>query len=72
MKLSAQITLYISIAFALLCVAYALYGWVQVGGMPAGQERDDARGFVYFWLFLGAIGIASAWISRRMMRGEER
>jgi hypothetical protein len=39
--------------------------------MPAGQERDDADGFVFFWMFLGAIGVASAWVSWRMMRGAE-
>jgi hypothetical protein len=72
MKLSAQLTLYMSIAFGLLCLGYAAYGWVELGGMPAGQERDDARGFVYFWLFLGAIGAVSAWVSWKMARAEER
>ena len=72
MRLSAQITLYISLAFALLCFGYAVYGGYQLGAMPGGQERDDAHGYVYFWLFLGAIGAVTAWISWRMMRGEER
>ena len=71
MRLSAQITLYISIAFALLCLGYAAYGWFELGAMPAGQEREDARGFVYFWLLLGGIGVASAWVSWRMTRSEE-
>ena len=72
MRLSAQLTLYISIAFALLCFGYAAYGWYQVGAMPVGQEREDARGFVYYWLFLGAIGAAMAWVSWWMMRGDGR
>ena len=68
MKLSAQLTFWFSIAFAVLCLGYAAYGWHQLGAMPAGQERDDANGFVYFWAFMGAIGVASAWFSWRMMR----
>jgi hypothetical protein len=72
MKLSAQMTLYASIVFALLCLGYAAYGWIQLGAMPAGQERDDAHGFVYFWGFLGLIGAGSAWISWKMVRAAER
>jgi len=72
MKLSAQLTLYMSITFALLCIGYAAYGWHEIGAMPMGQEREDARGFVYFWLFLGAVAVASAWFAWRMTRGEER
>jgi hypothetical protein len=72
MKLSIQITLYVSVAFALLCLGYAAYGWHEIASMPTGQERDDARGFVFFWLFLGAIGLASAWYAWRLTRDEAR
>jgi hypothetical protein len=71
MKLSAQLTLYISLAFALLCLGYAGYGWHEIGAMPVGEERDDARGFVFFWLFLGAIGVASAWYAWRLTRSAD-
>ena len=26
--------------------------------MPAGTEYDDARGFIGFWMFMGAIALA--------------
>ena len=68
MKLSAFLTLWMSLAFALLCVAYAGYGWVGIDAMPAGAERNDAHGFVLFWLFLGAVGLACAGVSWRMTR----
>ena len=71
MKLSAQLTLFMSAAFALLCIGYAGYGWYQTGAMPSGQERDDARGFVFFWLFLGAVGVASAWYSWRLAQRDD-
>ena len=72
MKLSAQMTLYASLLFALLCLGYAAYGWMQLGSMALGRERDDAHGFVYFWAFLGLIGAVSAWISWKIARAEER
>ena len=71
MKLSAQLTLYMSLAFALLCIGYGVYGWHELGAMPAGQDRDDAHGYVFFWLFLAAVGVGAAWISWRMMRQAE-
>ena len=69
MKLSAQLTLVMSIVFAALCLGYVGYGWWESSAMPEGQARDDARGFVYFWLFLGAVGVASAIVSWLMARG---
>lgn len=71
MKLSAQLTLYIAIGFALLCLAYAGYGWHELGTVPDGQAHDDARGYVFFWLFLGVVGAASAWICWRMTRMQD-
>ncbi len=72
MKLSLQLTLYVSIAFAMLCLAYAAFGLHEMGAMPLGQERDDARGFAYFWMFLGGVGLAVAFVSWRMLRQGER
>ncbi|MFO1304469.1 MAG: hypothetical protein U1F54_12095 [Burkholderiales bacterium] len=71
MKVSAQITFAMSVAFALLCLGYGAYGWHELAGMPPGPERDDAHGYVFFWGFLGAIGAISAAISWRMMRARE-
>lgn len=72
MKVSAQITLAMSVVFAVLSLGYGAYGWHELGGMPPGPERDDAHGYIFFWAFLGAIGIVSAWIAWRMMRtGDE-
>lgn len=72
MKLSAQITFVMSVAFAVLCLGYGAFGWHELAGVSPGPERDDARGYVYFWAFLGAIGVVSAVVSWRMMRGEDR
>ena len=72
MKLSLTLTFAIAIAFTALCLAYAGYGWWELGAMPAGQARDDARGFALFWAFLGAIGLVSAYVAWRLTRGEQK
>lgn len=63
--------LVIATMFAALCLGYAFYGWYALSGMPPGQDYDDARGFVWFWAFLGAVGAVSAYISWRMARSDE-
>lgn len=71
MKLSASITLWLSLVFALICLGYAVYGWIEIGSMPNGTARDDAQGFVYFYVFLGTIGLVLAAVSWWMVRTDE-
>ena len=68
MRFSATLTLWMAVAFAALCLGYGIYGWTEIGGMPPGQERDDTRGFVMYWLFLGAVGVGGALVSWWMRR----
>jgi len=68
MKLSATLTLWLSVVFAALCLGYGLYGWIEQWSMPLGQERDDARGFALYFMFLGCVGVAGAIVSWRMTR----
>jgi len=68
MKLSLQMTMAMSLAFAALCLGYGIYGLFELVDMPAGPAYDDARGFVGFWMFLGAVALASAFAAWRMTR----
>lgn len=72
MKLSATMTMWLAIVFAGLCLAYGIHGMMEQAGMPAGQEREDARGFAFYFLFLGAVGVAGAFISWWMAREVDR
>jgi hypothetical protein len=72
MKLSAVFTLWMSVAFTLVCGGYGVYGVMQIASMPQGAERDDAIGFACFWLFLGVIGLTMGIVSWRMTKMEER
>ena len=72
MKLSAQLTLWLSVVFGVLCLGYGIYGWTEHLNMPTGQEREDARGFAFYFMFLGMVGVAGAIISWIMVRMPER
>lgn len=69
MKLSAQLVLWLSLAFAAVCIAYAGFGFssIDVGADP--QVAADSRGYAWFWLFLGGIGLAMAVVSWLMAKG---
>jgi hypothetical protein len=72
MKLSLQMTMAMALAFATLCIGYAVYGLFELRAMPPGVEYDDARGFIGFWMFMGAIALACAFVSWRMTRRGDR
>jgi hypothetical protein len=69
MKLSAQMTFWMSLVFATFCIVYAVDGYLSLQDMAAGAERDDANGYVWFWLFMGAIGLLGAGVSWLMIKG---
>jgi hypothetical protein len=69
MKISAQFTLWSSLVFAIVCLSIGFDGLWSADAVADQAVRPDARGFAYFWLFLGAIALACAlaswWIVRR-------
>ena len=68
MKISAQMTMLIAVVFALVCFGVAITGWSSLGDMTDAAQIADAKGFAWFWAFLGAIGVVfgavSLWIAR--------
>lgn len=69
MRISAQLALGMAIIFAVVCFGVAYDGFTQLDAMTDANDRSDARGYALFWLFLGAVGLASGvaswWIVRR-------
>ncbi|HKU85296.1 MAG TPA: hypothetical protein VJV77_03065 [Casimicrobiaceae bacterium] len=68
MKISAQFSMWASVVFALACFGVAFNGLSEIDVVDAAA-RADARGYAYFWLFLGAVatacGVVSWWIAKR-------
>lgn len=68
MKLSAQMTMVIGAIFAIACFAVAIKGFTSLGEITDPKVLSDAKGFAWFWAFLGAVGATfcgvSWWIAR--------
>jgi hypothetical protein len=61
--------------FAAICLGVAITGFVSLGGLTDPTAIEDAKGFAWFWAFLGTIALALgllAWrISPRPEEGED-
>jgi hypothetical protein len=68
MKLSAQMTLIIGVIFAIVCFAVAFHGFTSLGEITDAKQLADARGFAWFWTFLGGVATAFALVSWWMIR----
>jgi hypothetical protein len=68
MKLSLQATMVMGFIFSMACIAVAINGFTSI---PAGADPAavaDARGFAFFWAFLGLVGFAFAAASWGILR----
>ena len=70
MKVTAHFALWGSLVFAVLCIAYAGFGFSTIDTSMSDELRADARGYAWFWMFLGGIGAVIAVISWLMLRGK--
>lgn len=68
MKLSAQMTLVISVVFAVVCFSVAVTGFASLREITDVQQAADARGFAWFWAFLGGVATAFALLSWWLIR----
>lgn len=75
MKISAQLTIVICAFFAIICYGVAITGFSSIGEMADPAQVSDAKGFAWFWAFLGTVSVAfgavSLWIVRTQNDGEE-
>ena len=52
--------MWLAIAFAAVCIAYSLVAFNSIDADASAALRDDSRGYAWFWMFLGGIGLACA------------
>ena len=72
MKISAQFAMWTSAVFAALCLGIAFNGFSSLDAVADEVARSDARGFAFFWLFLGVVAIAAGVASWWMVRQEDK
>jgi len=74
-KLSIQATMTIASIFGALCLAAGIQGLMSLSGITDPVELSDAKGFAWFWTFLGAVGVVTAvlawWIARGYTSDQE-
>lgn len=68
MKISAQMAFIGAIFFTIFCFGFAINGFTSLGDIADAGQLDDAKGYAWFWAFLGTIGLVfgalSLWIAR--------
>ena len=60
MKISLQMTMGIAAIFALAAFYVAFTGFFSGGDIADPQQAADARGFAWFWAFLGLVASGAA------------
>jgi len=75
LKISAQMTILIAAFFAIICYGVAISGFSSIGEMTDPAQVVDAKGFAWFWAFLGSVAVAlgavSFWIVRTQDAGDD-
>lgn len=68
MRITAQISIFIAAIFAVICFGIAITGFSSLGSFADPVQAADAKGFSWFWTFLGTVavvlGAATLWILR--------
>ena len=49
--------------FALICLGFAINGFLSLGEITEAEQLADAKGYIWFWMFLASIAIISGVLS---------
>jgi hypothetical protein len=75
MKISAKISVVMAAIFASICFGVAIKGFTSLGDIGDPAQLEDARGFAWFWTFLGALavlfGAIGVWIVKTQKDGND-
>jgi len=56
--------------FAAVCLSVAITGFLSMGDIEDPVQLSDAKGFAWFWAFLGGVALAFAALAHWMARTE--
>jgi len=70
MRISAQVAVWLCAAFALVCLGFALRGFLALPATTDPQERELISGYAWYWTFLGAVALVFGVLSWLMTRGK--
>ncbi len=74
MKITAKFSVLMSAIFAVICFAVAITGFSSLGDIVDPVQLADAKGFAWFWAFLGTVSVAfgglGIWLIRTHRDGD--
>ncbi len=71
MKLSAQMTVVVAAVFAAVCFGVAITGFTSLGDISDPVVLSDAKGFAWFWAFLGSVAVVMGAVSWWLVRTQK-
>ena len=71
MKITAKFSIIIAAIFATLCFGVAITGFNALGGISDPIQLSDAKGFAWFWVFLGCVAIVFGAVGVWLVRTEK-
>lgn len=75
MKITAQFSVVMAAIFAAICFGVAITGFNALGSITDPVQLADAKGFAWFWVFLGSVsvvfGAVGIWIVRTEKDSED-
>ena len=71
MKLSAQMTVVVAAVFAAVCFGVAITGFTSLGDISDPVVLSDAKGFAWFWAFLGGVAVVMGAVSWWLVRTQK-
>ena len=70
MYVSARIAVWLCAVFALVCLGFALRGFLALPSTSDTQERDLISGYAWYWTFLGVVALVFGVLSWLITRGK--
>ena len=70
MYVSARIAVWLCAVFALVCLGFALRGFVALPSASDAQERELISGYAWYWTFLGVVALVFGVLSWLITRGK--
>jgi len=72
MNISPRFAAFAAAPFALICLGFAVNGFLSLGEITDPEQIADARGYIGFWMFLAVIAIVSGALSWWLMSTQQQ
>ena len=67
MNISPRFAAFAAAPFAIICLGFAINGFLSLGEITDPEQLSDARGYIGFWMFLAVVAIVSGALSWWLM-----